>query len=284
MIMNDVRHRQTIAPQGLGVLRLPVSSTGVLHARHGSYKTSIASPYFRLLESAHRKVGTGRDTQLSLATMKLIISDFIGSRQNTHAQMQLTVSPFDGSDTIGPDDVVHFDITNAASIADIVNAAKAFILGAYASAMGYTLSASDLIWPNDVAVQIAAILVPPVASALSLSLQTSTGAVGTQVSTTRSSYVMLNGNVSTTASIGGNAAGDIILEVAPTNSATAGDWVEWGRIGNSQAITLALTLNSVQVTKGMVVAFVPAGYYVKARTAGSGTVSYTLTNAKQILV
>lgn len=139
-------------------------------------------------------------------------------------------------------------------------------------------------WLVTTPTDLAAALVAPVASALSLSLQTSTGAVGTQVSTTRNAYVMLNGNVSTTASIGGNAAGDIILEVAPTNSATAGDWVEWGRIGNSQTISLAIALNSVQVTKGMAVAFVPAGYYVKARTAGSGTVSYTLTNAKQILV
>lgn len=138
--------------------------------------------------------------------------------------------------------------------------------------------------PTDLAAAIlAAAPAAPVASALSLSLQTSTGAVGTQVSTTRNSYVMLNASVSTTATIGGSSAGDIILEVAPTNSATAGDWVEWGRIGNSQTISLAIALNSVQVTKGMAVAFVPAGYYVKARTAGSGTVSYSLTNAKQIL-
>lgn len=138
--------------------------------------------------------------------------------------------------------------------------------------------------PTDLAAAIlAAAPATPVASTLSLSLQTSTGAVGTQVSTTRNAYVMLNGIVSTTANIGGASSGDIILEVAPTNSATAGDWTEWGRIGNSQTITLALALNSVQVTKGMAVAFVPAGYYVKARTAGSGTVSYTLTNAKQIL-
>lgn len=153
---------------------------------------------------------------------------------------------------------------------------------------GIGLPAPTIDWliatPTSLAAAIvAAAPAAPVASALSLSLQTSTGAVGTQISTVRNSYVMLNGNVSTTATIGGASAGDIILEVAPTNSATAGDWVEWGRIGNSQTISLALALNSVQVTKGQAIAFVPAGYSVKARTAGSGTVSYVLTNAKQIL-
>lgn len=168
---------------------------------------------------------------------------------------------------------------------DLMAAALAAANG-FAAVQGYSYT-SLVKMPKstgDVQALIAAALpATPAASALSLSLQTSTGAVGTQVSTTRDAYVMLNANVSTTATIGGASSGDIILEVAPTNSATAGDWVEWGRIGNSQTFSLALALNSVQVTKGMAVAFVPAGYYVKARTAGSGTVSYTLTNAKKIL-
>lgn len=120
-------------------------------------------------------------------------------------------------------------------------------------------------------------------SALSISLQTSTGAVGTQISTTKDSWVNITGSVQTTATIGGASTGHIFVEVAPTNSATAGDWVEKGRIGNSQTITLAIALNSVQVTEGSVMAFVPAGYYVKARTSGSGTVSYSLIGARQIV-
>lgn len=125
----------------------------------------------------------------------------------------------------------------------------------------------------------------PVASALSLSLQTSTGAVGTQVSATRGAWVTVSGSVSTSATIGAGSGGDIILEVAPTNSASAGDWVEWGRLGNSQTVSLALILNSVQVIKGQLMAFVPAGYYVKARTLTSaGTPTYTLLGAKQVLV
>lgn len=119
-------------------------------------------------------------------------------------------------------------------------------------------------------------------SSPTISLQTSTGAVGTQLSTTTGTWVSIAGQVSTTASIAGNASGDIIVEVAPTNSATAGDWVEWGRIGNSQALSLAITLQSVQIVKGQILAYVPAGYYIKARTAGSGTVSYQLNTVKTV--
>lgn len=127
--------------------------------------------------------------------------------------------------------------------------------------------------------------IAPASSALSLSLQTSTGAVGTQVSTTKNSWVTVAGSISTSATIGGASAGDILLEVAPTNSAAAGDWVEWGRIGNSQTITLAVALQSIQVIKGQLIAFVPAGYYVKARTlTGSGSPTYALLEAKQVII
>lgn len=147
------------------------------------------------------------------------------------------------------------------------------------SVLGYsTFTAADI---DDLDVTDIA---TPVESALSLSVQTSTGAVGTQVSVSQNAWVLVSGVPVTTASIAGNAAADIIIEVAPTNSATAGDWVEKGRLGNAQALSLAITLQSVQTTKSQIVAFVPAGYYVKARSSGSGTVSYTLGAIRQVLL
>lgn len=119
-------------------------------------------------------------------------------------------------------------------------------------------------------------------SNVTMSLQTSTGAVGTQVSTTSDAMVTVSGQVTTTASIAGNSSGDIIVEVAPTNSATSTDWIEWGRIGNSQALSLAIALQSVQTTKSSVSVLVPKGWYIKARTTGSGTVSYQLNTVKKI--
>lgn len=162
---------------------------------------------------------------------------------------------------------------------------------ANAATHGYTLTQNQIIWPYYDTARVNSLIaaatstlaaVEPVVTAPSLSVQTSTGAVGTQVSTTTNSYVMIAGQVSTTASIAGNASGDMIVEVAPTNSATSSDWVEWGRIGNSQTLSLAITLQSVQVVKGQVMAFVPKGWYVKVRSSGSGTVSYTLNTVKAI--
>lgn len=171
------------------------------------------------------------------------------------------------------------DTNQYASKGAIRAAIYATIVNQAVNVIGYsTFTAADI---DDLDVTD---LATPVESALSLSLQTSTGAVGTQVSAAQNAYVMLSGVATTTSSIAGNAAEDIIVEVAPTNSATAGDWVEKGRIGNSQALSLAITLQSIQATKGQVVVFVPAGYYIKARTSGSGTVSATLGAVRQILI
>lgn len=233
-----------------------------------------------------RKVGPTRNTHLFLEIMKAFILSY--SNSNIGGAHIATMVSFLSGGAVVDKALLNLDATSIVDEATLQAEAIAEIL-VYSATNSYGLTAADIVDNHttnaDVAALIAAALPSaPSASALTLSLQTSTGAVGTQVSTTRNAYVMLNGLVSTTANIGGSSAGDIILEVAPTNSATAGDWIEWGRIGNSQTITLALALNSVQVTKGMAVAFVPAGYFVKARTAGSGTVSYTLTNAKQILI
>lgn len=116
------------------------------------------------------------------------------------------------------------------------------------------------------------------------SIVTGTGATGFQVSSTRVSTVRYNTTVTTTASIAGNAGGYIALEVAPTNSATASDWVEMGRCGNSQALTLAITLQSVQGTTCQLAADIPVGYYAKLRSVTSqGTVSFAFVSSSEVL-
>lgn len=223
-------------------------------------------------------VGTGRNTQLFLANMKayvLFIEPIPGyNRIRSYVQYK------DGGEWIaGFDPDINITTELAADTSAAVRSAVATKILAYAVTNELpSMTADDIVWltaPIDADTKAA--------SDLSISLQTSTGAVGTQVSSTEDSWVVVAGQVSTTATIAGNSAGDIIVEVAPTNSATAGDWKEWGRIGNSQVLTLALTLQSVQIVKGQVLAYVPAGHYIKARTSGSGTVSYTLNTVKKVL-
>lgn len=121
-------------------------------------------------------------------------------------------------------------------------------------------------------------------SSPSHSVVTGTGATGFQVSATRNATARYNVKVTTTASIAGNADGYLTLEMAPTNSATAGDWVEVGRCGNSQALTLAVTLQSVQGTTCELTTDIPAGYYAKLRSVTTtGTVSFAYVSGQEVL-
>lgn len=84
---------------------------------------------------------------------------------------------------------------------------------------------------------------------------------GVQLSITRDASVSYSLALTTTANISGNAAGYAILQICSTNSATAGNWVEIARVSNSQTLTLAITLQSVQVSGSPLSGIVPAGYY-----------------------
>lgn len=109
-------------------------------------------------------------------------------------------------------------------------------------------------------------------------LVTSTASTGFQLSSTCNSHVSYSVSVSTTATIGGASAGLISLQTCPTNSTTPSAWTTVNSVGNSQAITLAIALNSVQVTQTIIVADVPAGYYVRLLSTGSGTFANSLTS------
>lgn len=116
------------------------------------------------------------------------------------------------------------------------------------------------------------------------SIVTGTGATGFQVSATRDSHVNYSATMATTATIAGNASDVLVLEIAPTDSATAGDWVEIARVTNGQALTLALTLQSVQTTAGSLSGYVPAGYYAKIRAITSGTVTNSVSSGQEVLL
>lgn len=117
------------------------------------------------------------------------------------------------------------------------------------------------------------------------SIVTSTGAAGFQVSSTRDAMVSYSTKIVTTATIAGGQEGYVALEIAPTNSATAGDWKEVGRVTNGQALSLALTLQSIQPVSGSLSALVPAGYYAKVRSVNTtGTPSYTMISGQEVLL
>jgi len=113
-------------------------------------------------------------------------------------------------------------------------------------------------------------------------LVTSTGAVGFRPSTTRNTLASYNIKITSTASIAGNADGSVVLEVCPTNSATAGDWIEIGRQSNSQVLSLAVVLNSVQGQGVPLIGVIPTGWYAKLRTiTTTGTVGFTYVSGSE---
>lgn len=242
---------QTTAALGLGMLSLPV-----------------LSPYYQRL--IRGRGTTGRNIHLFLNNMDF----FIDGKGVAGGNPYIITSWFDSTPTLQGSTIISMLFSDVKTNGEAATMTAA--INTYAAANSLTVS-SILGLPT--------VVNAPVESALSLSVQTSTGAVGTQVSSTRNAYVMVNTGISTTATIGGASTGDLVLEVAPTNSATAGDWVEKSRSSNSQTITLAIVLQSVQVVKGEMIAYVPAGYYVKVRSiTGAGSPTYSITSARQVLV
>ena len=113
-------------------------------------------------------------------------------------------------------------------------------------------------------------------------IQTSTGAVGWQLSSSRWSTARYGVTASSTATIGGNSTSMIVEEIAPTNSATPSDWVECARVSSGQVISLAVILQSAQTVGGTLDCDVPPGYYVKVRSTCSGTCSATYNSGQEV--
>lgn len=119
-------------------------------------------------------------------------------------------------------------------------------------------------------------------SAQSLSL-VGTGATGTQISSTKDSTVRFNVSTSTTSTIAGPATSLVTLKKCSTNSATESDWTSVAVLENDQTISLALTLQSVQVMKGQLETDLPSGWYVKLVNSGSGTHSEAFISGEKTI-
>lgn len=168
-------------------------------------------------------------------------------------------------------------VTGLSTDQDYANAVETAIL-AWSVSQGFGLTSSDIVW-------LIPKTLPRATSALSLSIQTGTGATGTQVSTSRDSEVLVGGTIVTAATLLSGAVGTLVLEVAPTNSATAGDWVEYGRITNGQVFSLAVAIGCTQTIAGQMNAFVPAGYYVKVRSISTtGTPTFSINSSRKVLL
>lgn len=220
---------------------------------------SVVSPYYP----------SGRGTYIT--TMKAIAGlDYIVSS----GQGFVGVAFYSGSTYVTAANIA-FDMADATDAPSLIANAETAI-NAYAVSNSYTLT--SIFWTYSSTNS-------PSQASVSHSVVTGTGATGFQVSSSRNAWVSYSTTIVSTATISGNASGTVVLEIAPTNSATAGDWVEVSRFTNGQALTLALTLQSVQTTSAPLVGFVPAGYYAKIRSINnSGTPTYTYNSGQETLL
>lgn len=268
--MNTTRRRsQTPRPSFLEVVSLPVSA-GSLSWGH---ERDSSTPYSRMIALARPgEIGTGRDTINILDVMKAILLSY------TYVAGPTVAALVGFESGTGYVDEVALPFTGYNFDTGDLTAETISVILAYAATNSYSMTAADIIG-------IGMATLPRSETTLSLSVQTSTGAVGTQISAAQDSLVFVNPNVSTTANIAGNASLDLVVEVAPTNSATAGDWVEKARFGQSQSLTLAIALQSVQNNKGELVVFCPKGYYVKLRSlTATGTTSSGISSSRAVLL
>lgn len=98
------------------------------------------------------------------------------------------------------------------------------------------------------------------------------------ISTTRTAIVFYNISISCTASIGSASAGSVALQWY--NSATS-TWITSGTVSNSNTVTLAITLNSVNIQSAILCGVIPSGALCRMVSTSSGTTVITYLSGNE---
>lgn len=107
---------------------------------------------------------------------------------------------------------------------------------------------------------------------------------GWQLSTTRVAEVSYSVTINTTVSLSGNSTGYVALEICPTNSSTASNWIEISRTASGQSGTLVVGLVLNQIGGGALNGVVPVGHFVRLRSVNTtGTPSYVYNSGQEVL-
>lgn len=140
-------------------------------------------------------------------------------------------------------------------------------------------------YPNQTITNTAVNPTPSFNNSPSLTIQTvAASGNGNQLSSTRMSFMNYSVTINTTISLSGNATGYVALEICATNSSTAGDWVEIGRVPSGQTGTLVIGLTLNQVGGGQVSGLLPAGWFRRIRSVNTaGNPLYTYNSGQEIL-
>lgn len=192
-------------------------------------------------------------------------------------QYAVGVSYVDPTNSIFDQERLLFTDTTSTTYPQLIADIQTAVL-AYASTAGYTLTASQISWGSFSSSN------RTFNFGVTHSFVTGTGATGFQVSAAQDSVVNYNVTVVTTSTIASGQLGTVVLEVAPTNSATASDWKEVARCTNGQVYSLAIALQGIATAACALPGMVPAGYYAKLRTISTtGAPTFTYNTGQETL-
>lgn len=105
-----------------------------------------------------------------------------------------------------------------------------------------------------------------------------------QLSSTRDSLVTYSVEISCALSLTTGQAGTVFLEIA-SNSGFTLNVQELGRFSNANSGTLTIGLNLVQAISGNLSGYIPAGYYMRLRTANvTSTPTFTYRSGQELSV
>lgn len=91
-------------------------------------------------------------------------------------------------------------------------------------------------------------------------------------STTKPAFIKYNIRISCTATIGSASDGKVALQHSIDGGTT---WIDDGEIENSNTVTLAVALNSINVSSGFLVANIPSNALVRMNSTNTGTTTIT---------
>lgn len=104
-----------------------------------------------------------------------------------------------------------------------------------------------------------------------------------QISSTKNSFVNYSVDIATSLSLTTGQVGTVFLEICASSGFASGVQ-ELGRFVNGQTGTLTIGLALTQTATGTLTGYVPAGYYVRIRTANTtGTPTFTYRSGQEVV-
>lgn len=121
--------------------------------------------------------------------------------------------------------------------------------------------------------------ITPYVPAISVSVTRPINSTTFTISTTKQATVYYTVNVSCTATIGSTATGKVSLQYSQNAGST---WIDVSDVSNSNAVTLAIVLNSVNAQDQVISGPVPANALCRLVSASTGTTTITYVRGTEV--